>query len=143
VPAVAAFGQGLSLVAASADSTVKASDAIYHPPSGWVHVRLDWQRTGSGDLTGLQLQVHVIDSLGRVWGDRLQRPTEVWQFYPPQQWQTGEEIRTDCDVNMNPRTPAGRYRVEVQVLDNSGKALSVQAEGMPADRFFVTDVEVH
>ncbi len=139
---LATFGGRLALLTAQADRAVVAHDEIYHPPSGWVHVRLSWQRLGSAGLDGLTVRLRVTDKLGQVWGERLDRATEVWRVYPPQRWQTGEAVRDGYDVNMNPRTPRGRYRVEVQVLDRNGQALAVQAEGMPADRYFVADVEV-
>jgi 4-amino-4-deoxy-L-arabinose transferase-like glycosyltransferase len=136
------FGGRLALLSAQADATVIAHDDIYHPPSGWVHVRLAWQRLGGGDLSGLAVGLRVTDSLGQVWGERLDRATEVWRLYPPARWQPNEAVRDEYDINMNPRTPRGRYRVELQVLDNSGQPLPVQAEGMPAERYFVADVEV-
>lgn len=139
---LATFGARLALLSAKADTSITARDDIYHPPSGWVHVDLVWQRLGSADLSGLRVQARVIDGIGQVWGERLDRPTEAWRFYPPARWQPGETVRDAYDVNMNPATPRGRYRVEIQVLDSSGQALSVQAEGMPADRFIVTEVEV-
>ena len=139
---LATIGGRLALLSAQADSAVVARDEVYHPPSGWVHVRLSWQRLGSAGLDGLAVRLRVIDNLGQVWGERLDRATEVWRLYPPQRWQSDEAVRDEYDVNMNPRTPRGHYRVELQVLDNNGQALAVQAEGMPADRFFVADVEV-
>jgi hypothetical protein len=140
--ALAGFGERLNLVAAQADTVVVARDEVYHPPSGWVHVRLAWQVLPGADVSGLRVQLHVVDKLGQVWGDRLTRPGEVWQFYPPQRWQSNEIVGDAYDVNMNPITPRGRYRVELQVLDSNGRALPVSAEGMPPDRFFVGDVEV-
>jgi mannosyltransferase len=142
-PPLAAFGDCLHLMSADADQDVTARDQVYHPPSGWVHVRLDWQSSGCAALEGATAQVRVTDALGQVWGERLERPTETWRMYPPSDWLPGEVVRSEFDVNMNPATPAGRYRVEVQVLDKDGKPLAVTAPGMPGDRYFVSDVEVH
>ena len=139
---VAVFGGRLALLHADADASLAARDDVYHPPSGWVHVRLEWERLADGNFAGLRVQARVIDSMGRVWGERLERPTEVWRFYPPRCWQLNEAVSDAYDINMNPVTPPGRYRVEIQVLDSSGKALPVDAAGMPADRYFVSEVEV-
>jgi 4-amino-4-deoxy-L-arabinose transferase-like glycosyltransferase len=139
---IAVFGDGLRLLAAHADAQVAARDDIYHPPSGWVHVRLQWQSLAAAKLAGSRVRLRVIDSIGQVWGERLERQSEVWRFYPPERWLPNEIVSDAYDVNMNPVTPPGRYRVELQVLDSSGRVLPVQADGMPADRFFVAEVEV-
>jgi hypothetical protein len=54
---------------------VQASDDQMHPPSGWVHVRLWWQKTGeiADDYIAT---VQMIGPEG-VWGDRLYRANEA------------------------------------------------------------------
>ena len=165
-PALATFGDALRLVGAESDPVVVAHDDTYHPPSGWVPVRLAWQRAGVADTTGdglpagdanldgLQVRLRVTDDIGQVWGERLLRPTEVWRVYPPTKWQPGEVVRDGYDINMNPVTPRGTYKVELQVLDKDGKPLAVlgvadtTGDGPPAssgasgERYVVGPVEV-
>ncbi len=141
-PALATFGDGLRLVGADSDPVVVAHDDTLHPPSGWVPVRLKWQRAGDANFDGLQVRLRVTDNLGQVWGDRLVRPTEVWNVYPPAKWQPGEVVRDGYDINMNPVTPKGAYKVELQVLDKDGKPLAVFSGGAPSERYIVGPVEV-
>ena len=138
---LAIFGGRLRLLAAESEPSVEARDEAYHPPSGWVHVQLAWQRVANANLDGLRLRVRVTDSLGQVWGERLERETEVWRVYPPQQWQPDEAVRDAYDVNMNPATPPGRYRLEVQVLQGE-TPLPVQTGTSAGDCYVVSEVEV-
>ncbi len=58
--------------------------------------------------------VRLLDERGRVWGESLERSGDALHLYPPARWQPGEVVRADFDVNLNPATPAGRYRLVAQ-----------------------------
>jgi hypothetical protein len=141
-PDLARFGEGLRLLRAESDAYVTARDNVYHPPSGWVHVALQWQRIGSAGLAGLHVRLRVTDNIGQVWGDRLERASEVWRLYPPDRWQADEIVGDAYDVNMNPAAPPGRYKIELQVLDGNGRALPVRIGNETTDRYVVRDIDV-
>jgi uncharacterized membrane protein len=98
---------------------VAATDDAMHPPSGWAHVTLYWQAlaTPTGDRLA---RVRLVDADGQVWGESLERADSALHFYPMTRWQPGEIVRDDYDVNLNPRTPPGAYRVVVTLLDEAG-----------------------
>ena len=50
-----------------------AADSTYHPPSGWIHVTLYWQAALPVDQD-YAVSVRLVDALGQVWGDKLDRP---------------------------------------------------------------------
>jgi hypothetical protein len=104
------------------EEVVAARDDVYHPPSGWVHVTLYWQRTG--DLpAGVHPRVRLVDELGQVWGAGLEREGSLWTMHSPTEWPLGQFIRDEHDVNLNPLTPSGAYRVQVAVIGVEGQPL--------------------
>jgi mannosyltransferase len=110
------------------DGVYAATDNTYHPPSGWIHVTLYWEA-----LTQLSedyvAEVGLTDEAHQVWGGSLERATGAMRFYPPRDWQPGEIIRDDYDVNLNPRMPAGEYMLEVSLFDASGEKLPATHQG--------------
>ncbi|GAB4516747.1 MAG: glycosyltransferase family 39 protein [Anaerolineae bacterium] len=116
------------------EHAVSARDDVYHPPSGWVHVTAYWRRAGDVSAEALP-RVRLVDALGQVWGAGLDRPRALWRLYPPPKWEVGAVVRDDHDVNLNPLTPPGVYRVVIAVVDATGQPLG--------DEVSCGDVEVH
>jgi mannosyltransferase len=119
-PARLSFQGGLKLAGfVVPEKKIAAADELFHPPSGWVHVTLYWTvETPPGqDYTPF---VHLVDDLGQVWGASLERPNDVFDFYPATRWEPGQVIRSDFDVNLNPVTPPGQYILAVGLRDASG-----------------------
>ena len=122
-PMDAVFGDKLRLVGFYVDATrLRPTDETFHPPSNWIHVTLYWQPlvpldTAYGPCVEL--------SGNGVWGGSLERPTQVTRFYPSSQWVVGEIVRDEQDVNLNPATPPGTYRLAVRVLRPDGTFLSL------------------
>jgi mannosyltransferase len=110
-----------------------AADTTYHPPSGWIHVTLYWQAALPVDLDYV-VSVRLVDAVGQVWGDKLDRPASTLRRYPTSRWVPGEIVRDEYDVNLNPATPPGSYRLEVGVLTPDGKVLR---------RLVVDEVEIN
>jgi hypothetical protein len=110
------------------DRAYAATDDTYHPPSGWIHVTLYWEALAqlSEDYVA---EVRLTDEAHQVWGGSLERATGAIRFYPPHDWQPGEIIRDDYDVNLNPRTPAGEYWLEVILRSTSGEELTATYQG--------------
>ncbi|GAB4542492.1 MAG: glycosyltransferase family 39 protein [Anaerolineae bacterium] len=124
------FAGGLELIGYSIPETrVQATDDLFHPPSGWVHVTLYWGAGAppGGDYTPF---VHLVDDLGQVWGASLERPNDAFDFYPPTRWEPGQVVRSDFDVNLNPITPPGSYTLVVGLRDTSGMQIPL-VDGLP------------
>jgi hypothetical protein len=105
---------------------VSAHDEFMHPPSGWVHVRLWWQATTPLDMDYIAT-AKVVGPEG-VWGDRLPNPTGSLSMWPTSTWTTGEYVRDEVDINLNPETPAATYPVVIGLADGSGQPLGETAE---------------
>ncbi|MBC7223343.1 MAG: glycosyltransferase family 39 protein [Anaerolineae bacterium] len=124
--------EGLRLVGYQVDaSRLRATDDRYHPPSNWLHLTTYWAQTGALP-DGLRCEARLVDALGQVWGLSLARERETWNLFPPARWPPGEIIRLDQDVNLNPATPPGRYRVVVRVLGPEGTPLPLSGGGEEA-----------
>jgi 4-amino-4-deoxy-L-arabinose transferase-like glycosyltransferase len=108
------------------DTAVNATDERSHPPSGWVHVALYWQAEGetSGDYLAV---TRMVDDLGQVWGEGLQRERDTLRVWPTSRWEAGEIVRQEVDVNLNPITPQGDYRIVVRLVDSEGQPLGAEA----------------
>ena len=118
-----------------------ATDDTYHPPSGWIHVTLYWQPLVP--LTEEYMAaVQLIDETHQVWGGALERPTGAMGFYPPTSWQVGEVVRDDYDINLNPVTPDGTYRLEVSLLSSSGERVRARYPGGQGESLPLVDVSV-
>ncbi|NOZ29092.1 MAG: hypothetical protein GXP39_13730 [Chloroflexi bacterium] len=104
------------------ETTVTARDDIYHPPSGWVHVALYWRRSGDPPVDA-RPRLHLVDGLGQIWGAGLERPQGMWAMYPPDTWPGDAVVRDEHDVNLNPITPPGEYRMLVAVVGPDGEPL--------------------
>ena len=119
---------------------LEATDERYHPPSNWLHLILYWtplQPVGED----LGTMVRVIDDRYQVWGDRLSRPGETMRFYPTSRWKVGEVIRDEYDVNLNPVTPPGRYRLEVSMTRGDAR-LAASRNGERSDRLIFGGITV-
>lgn len=86
--------------------TLPARDIWLHPPSNWIHVTLY--------ATPANYVLSVEDELGNVWGGSLQRSGPKVQAEPDQ------IVRLDYDINLNPETPPGVYKVVLRVAGPQG-----------------------
>ncbi len=118
---------GLTLIACEIINPVlQASDEMLHPPSGWVHVRLWWQASGT-IADNYIASVQMVGSEG-VWGDRLYRGNEALRRFPTSSWTSGMIVRDEIDVNLNPLTPANEYPIVVGVRDSADQPAGATAE---------------
>ena len=128
-PLNATFRNGLVLDGCRIwDREVRARDDRAHPPSGWVHVSLYWRAETPQKEDVLSI-ARLVNAQG-VWGERLYREREVLRMYPPSRWQVGEWVRDEQDINLNPVTPPGRYRVLVGLRTPDGQQVPA-ADGNP------------
>jgi len=110
-PADHTLANGLRLVGWQAETVVSATDSLFHPPSGWLHVTLYW--TAAAPVSTAETPyVNLIGPAG-VWGAGLSRANDALALFPPDQWPPGLIIRHDVDVNLNPATPPGQYQLVV------------------------------
>ncbi len=105
---------------------VAAQDTRLHPPSGWVHVRLWWQATAP--LAADYIATAEVIGPEGAWGVRLYRENETLRRWPTSGWQTGEFVRDEVDINLNPVTPARSYPVVIGLMDGNGQALPTKVE---------------
>jgi len=110
------------------DGPYNATDDTFHPPSGWIHVTLYWEAIQPPPKDYVAV-VRLVDDAHQVWGGSLERPDSAMRFYPSGLWDEGEIVRDDHDVNLNPRTPAGEYVLEVSLLTASGEEVSADYLG--------------
>jgi 4-amino-4-deoxy-L-arabinose transferase-like glycosyltransferase len=100
-----------------------ATDDLFHPPSNWVHATTYWMSGESPPAHALPV-VQMTDAAGQVWGQSLERPGSTFERWPPVSWQPGDIVRADHDINLNPATPPGIYRLVVGSPGASGPAAS-------------------
>ena len=98
---------------------VAARDILYHPPSGWVHLRL-WLRAYEEVSEAPALYALVQAGDGQIWGRSLQRAGDVLSVFPPALWQPNEFVRVELDVNLNPLAQPGPYNVKVEAQGQPG-----------------------
>ncbi len=125
----APFASGLKLLGVEVqDTRLPPTDALFHPPSNWIHVALYWTRDAEG-AQDVFPYVHLIDEQGQVWGASLERGNDALHFYPPSRWEAGQIIRQDVDVNLNPLAPPGDYRLIVGIGDETIDLSAVELTG--------------
>jgi hypothetical protein len=125
----AEYSNGLTLVGYHLPvRDLRSRDRWFHPPSTWVPVTLYWSvdQPLSADI---DVSVSLEDEQGNVWGGDLPRARDVRAFYPPMQWQPGEIVRWDFDVNTNPDVFPGRYKVVLRVRERDTGSSLEQASG--------------
>jgi hypothetical protein len=124
VPALdATLAPGIVLEACAVDDPqTTAREDRSHPPSAWVHVQLYWtvSQTIPEDYVST---VRMVDNAGQVWGDKLDRDRGTLRLWPTSRWEPGEVVREDVDVNLNPITPPGTYRIVIGLADQAGTAI--------------------
>ena len=107
---------------------VPARDILYHPPSGWVHLRL-WMRKFEEVSEAPPLFALVQAGDGQIWGRSLERAGDVLSLYPPPMWQPNEFVRVELDANLNPLAHPGAYNVKIEAEGQPGVPCgSVQIE---------------
>jgi len=120
----APLGPDVMLVGCQVDDVrTAATDQRSHPPSAWVHVQLYWQPTASPSVDYVTT-VRMVDNMGQVWGDSLSRDRDTLRVWPTSRWQLGEIVRQEADVNLNPITPPGQYRIVIGLADAGGNPLT-------------------
>ena len=99
---------------------ISPRDDLFHPPSGWIHITAYWT-ADRPPATDLAPSARLVDASGQVWGQSLERANDAFHIWATSRWMPGEIVRADFDVNLNPDTPPGEYRLVVSVLGASGE----------------------
>jgi hypothetical protein len=134
------FGDALALAGYTSDNNVVPIDALYHPPSNWLHVTLYW-RVLAAPGTPYRATVRLVDGRG-IWAESLGRSNDALSRMSANNWHLGDVIVEDVDVNMNPLTPSGDFALTVQVTGSDGKPLTPASTGLEIGRIHVTPVPV-
>lgn len=146
-PLEACFGNGLCLAGYRVDATMlPARENLSHPPSNWLHVTLYWRRMDAFDGVPFRPLVRLIDASFNVWGGNMDRHPDLLDHYPPDGWPTDRLVEAHYDLNLNPVTPPGIYRLEVSLAiegDESRRVLLVNPPpGMPPDRWVFEHIRI-
>lgn len=140
LPMTRRFAGGLELVGYHVDMTrLSPRERVSHPPSNWIHVITYWRRWEPVDAGSIHPQIRLVDEAYGEWGGDLPRLPDVFDFDPPAGWPEGAIIEAHADVNLNPITPAGTYRL-ILALTRDGQRLPLQ-DGS-ADFTLLTPVEI-
>ncbi len=102
---------------------LSATDDLFHPPSNWIHVRTYWTPTGSAAQLPHLPVAQLLDDSGQVWGQSLERVGNSFERNPAADWAAGEIVRADFEVNLNPATPPGVYRLSVNLRNDANETL--------------------
>jgi hypothetical protein len=136
------FGSHLTLVGYEIDqSHLRPDSERLHPPSNWIHLTLYWQ-AGESLKTAFDTVVEMTGDDGGVWGGKLEQPRSALRFYPPAQWQPGDVVRDDYDLNLNPLTPDGTYHIRIGVRSEDGTFWDPSGAADSEGRAVLTDVQI-
>ena len=141
------YANGLCLVGYEVDATtLTATDPLPepHPPSNWLHVVLYWEREPEIDEVSVKPLVRFIDGAYQVWGGDMQDYRSLFRRFPPAEWSADAVVESHFDVNLNPVTPPGSYRLEISLAaegdENRRIPLLDPEEGMPVDRLVLETI---
>ena len=146
-PMDSCFVNGVCLVGYWLDARrLPPTENLSHPPSNWLHVVLYWRREPEIDPTPFRPLVRLVDAEFQVWGGNLDRRPDVFDRYPPDRWALDEVVETHFDVNLNPVTPPGVYRLEVSLAlggdENQRVRLMNPPASLPPDRILFEQIQI-
>jgi 4-amino-4-deoxy-L-arabinose transferase-like glycosyltransferase len=141
------FQNGLCLAGYQVDATdLTATERISHPPSNWIHAVLYWRREPQVDSTPFRPLVRLVDGSLGVWGGDMERRPDLFDRYPPEVWPLDVVVETHFDMNLNPVTPPGTYRLEVSLAvegdENRRVTVVNPTPDMPPDRFLFEAIHI-
>lgn len=142
LPSRIRFGSSPTLAGYEIDqSRLRPDSDRLHPPSNWIHLTLYW-RVDERLEQAFDTAVEMTDDNGGIWGGKLEQPRSTLRFYPPTQWQPGEVVRDDYDLNLNPVAPDGTYHIRVGVYGEDGTFWSMSGAAGSDGRAVLTDVQI-
>ncbi len=147
VPLDLCFQNGLCLVGYRLDArSLPPTERLSHPPSNWIHAVLYWRRQAQIAPTPFRPLVRVVDGDFNVWGGNMDRRPDLFDRYPPDRWEMDEVVETHFDLNLNPATPPGTYRLEVSLAvegdENRRVGVVNPPPGQPGDRFLFEQIQI-
>jgi hypothetical protein len=90
--------------------------------------------------------VWVVDDQFNVWGGNMDRRPDLFDRYPLPGWSMDEVVETHFDLNLNPVTPSGTYRVVVGLAgeqDPTSRFLLVDPlPGQPAEYSILESIQI-
>ncbi len=146
-PLEACFQNGLCLVGYQVDATIlPPTEHLSHPPSNWLHVTLYWRREAAFDGVPIRPLVRLIDGAFNVWGGNMERYPDLLHHSPPDRWPSDSLVEAHYDLNLNPITPAGEYRLELSLAiagdENRRVPLRQPFPGQPPDRLVFENIRI-
>ena len=141
VPLEVQFGDVVRLRGYSLPVTSgSALETRLHPPSNWGQVTLYLEALQP--LHDVTLRVRLVDAQGGVWAAALERGADLLHRIPLATWQTNQMYEVPFDLNLNPETRPGLYRVEVMLLDASGAPLPASGANAGQNWAFAGEYQV-
>ena len=142
------FQNGVCLAGYWLDATeLPATERNSHPPSNWIHAVLYWRREAQLDPTPFRPLVRLVDDTLAVWGGNLERRPDLFDRYPPERWSPDAVIETHFDLNLNPVTPSGPYRLEISLAidgDETNRVpVTTPTPGALPDRFLFEHIQIN
>ncbi len=122
-PQEARFANGLALAGyIVSEDTLPPTEKVAHPPSNWIPVTTYWQRWSEPGTEESHNPVLLLQGpQGGIWGRSLERRPTVFERDPPKDWPEETVIEIHDDVNLNPATPPGTYRLLVTFETEAGE----------------------
>jgi hypothetical protein len=142
------FQNGVCLAGYWVDAVeLTATERVSHPPSNWIHVVLYWRREPRLDATPFRPLVRLVDGSFAVWGGNMERRPDLFDRFPPDQWSPDAVVETHFDLNLNPVTPPGTYRLELSLAIEGDENRRVQvvnpSSDAPLDRFLFETIQIN
>ena len=125
-PTKVEFNNGIRLVGfRMEEQQAIATDRISHPPSHWIHVVAYWQREPDLSPEHVRPYLKLVSADGGEWGGDLARIPTVFELDPPKNWPSAAGsmasiIESHHDINLNPVTPAGQYKILIGLVREDG-----------------------
>jgi hypothetical protein len=79
-------------------------------PGNTIYLTLFWQALAKMDQN-YTVFTHLVDGEGRLWGQKDNSPVDG--FYPTSQWEEGEIVRDQYDIDISAEALPGEYQLEV------------------------------
>jgi hypothetical protein len=98
-------------------------------PGNQMHLTLFWRALAKMDQN-YTVFTHLVDTKGHIWGQKDNPPVDG--FYPTSQWEEGEIVRDQYDIDISAEALPGEYQLEVGMyLVETGERLAVRGEEGP------------
>jgi hypothetical protein len=97
-----------------------SSERDYINPNDFLRIALFWEASVQ-PTRNYQIQLRLVDESGQVRLESVNQPSH--NRYPTREWSAGERVRDNHAWWIPADFPAGRYRLELNLLDETARPL--------------------